>query len=158
MTVNDSAEPLTVGRVSFAPTNGAAVKRTWDPAELAMSDPEPGKMYPFVEFGGGAKVSSLRPAYHLLEKAFLKALAKVAQEGAGKYGVGNWQKGDERFAVERINHAFDHILSWINGDRSEPHLAKAAWGLMVTMWFDERHPEWFQFERPGDLNQSETLT
>ena len=111
-----------------------------------------------VEFKGGAKVSSLRPCYHLLEKLFLSGVAKVAHEGAQKYGEGNWQKGNQEFAVERLNHVVDHLFSWINGDRSEPHLAKAAWGLMVTMWFAERHPDWFRFERPDTpLEPSELL-
>lgn len=131
--------------------NGAAVRRTWSPAELAMSDPEPGKVYEvkdikeYVEFEGGAKVSSLRPAYHLLYRKFLEAMAGVCTEGM-RYGESNWKRGNREFAIERLNHAIDHLYAWIDGDRSEPHLAKAAWGLMATFWFDERHPEWFNFD------------
>lgn len=42
--------------------------------------------------------------------------------GANKYGENNWHLISQQ---ENLNHALVHILKWLDGDRSEPHLVNA---------------------------------
>lgn len=55
---------------------------------------------------------------------------RVAGCGGTKYGRFNYHKGMP--VHQTINHAIVHVIRWLLGDRTEPHLAKAAWGLMVA--------------------------
>lgn len=59
----------------------------------------------------------------------------IVEEGRAKHGAGNWLKavGDEKFIYRRLKHAARHIWKYLNGDRSEDHLAKAVWGLLFMM-------------------------
>ena len=68
--------------------------------------------------------------------AGLKAMAKTMAEGAIKYGESNWQKG---MPIEDcLNHAIRHQYLWLEGDRSEDHLAHAACNLMMAIHFLEK--------------------
>lgn len=60
----------------------------------------------------------------------LLGVLRVSGGGGVKYGRFNYHKGMP--VHETINHAIIHVIRWLLGDRSEPHLAKAAWGLMVA--------------------------
>ena len=62
-------------------------------------------------------------------------MAKTMAEGAIKYGTNNWQKG---MPIEDcLNHAIRHQYLWLEGDRSEDHLAHAACNLMMAIHFLE---------------------
>jgi len=39
-----------------------------------------------------------------------------------------------------LNHALRHVFLWLAGDKSEDHLAHAAWGLFSVMHFEESQP------------------
>lgn len=61
----------------------------------------------------------------------LIGVAKVAgSEGNVKYGRHNYMLGMP--VHDLLNHAIGHIVMYLLGDRSEPHLEKAAWGMMVA--------------------------
>lgn len=61
----------------------------------------------------------------------LFGVARTAKEGATKYARLNYMKG---FPVNDIlNHALIHIYMFLAGDRSEPNLEHAAWGLLAAV-------------------------
>lgn len=64
----------------------------------------------------------LIPMYSLLN------LGKIFIEGL-RYGRDNWKKGvnDKEYQEERLEHAFNHLIKYKEGDRSEDHLAKVMW-------------------------------
>ena len=59
----------------------------------------------------------------------LEALGEVFLEGIPKYGENNWKggAGDKRYQLERWEHADTHLRKWLEGDRTENHLAKVMW-------------------------------
>lgn len=78
-------------------------------------------------------------AYHLISPIGLARLAATYREGSNKYGDHNWEKG---FPIgDCINHALRHINYFNAGDRSEDHLAHAAWNLFAIMHYQATHPE-----------------
>lgn len=69
--------------------------------------------------------------YDLISPIALRALAQTYKEGADKYGAMNWERG---FPVsDLLNHAIRHIFKFLEGDRSEPHLPHAMWGLAASI-------------------------
>lgn len=74
-----------------------------------------------------------------IHPVFMVALARTLAEGADKYSDGNWELGCD--VVDNLNHVMGHINGYLSGDRSEPHLAHAACGLMFAIVNDTLHPE-----------------
>jgi len=102
-------------------------------------------MNKFIEnkekYSTGATRNPIAPVrYDLIKWEFIRELAMVMDEGAKSHGEpgsdGNWEKGLPRSST--INHMFEHWHKYLEGDRSEPHLAKMAFGLMA-LWHYERH-------------------
>ncbi len=77
--------------------------------------------------------------YDLIPPIGLRRLARAFAEGSVKYGDHNWMKGFPTWDV--INHLQKHIEQFKIGDKSEDHLAHAAFGLFVLMHDEEAHPE-----------------
>ena len=77
--------------------------------------------------------------YDLITPVGLRRLAETYKEGSLKYGDNNWQKGFP--ASDVMNHAMRHIMLWLDGDKTEDHLAHATWNLLTIMHFEERKPE-----------------
>jgi hypothetical protein len=69
----------------------------------------------------------------------LLALARTAGEGAEKYGRFNYLQGMPLHDL--LEHVFKHLVMFNAGDRSETHLAHAAWGLLVAMQEDVLRPD-----------------
>lgn len=78
-------------------------------------------------------------AFHLISPIALLRLATTYREGSVKYGDYNWTKGFP--PGECLNHALRHIFYYLAGDRSEDHLAHAAWNLFTVMHFEHTNPE-----------------
>ncbi len=79
----------------------------------------------------------LRPArYDLLDPAALRRWAMTCGEGALKYGDHNWEKGIPLSVL--LNHLLAHLVSYMQGDRSEDHLGHALWNLAALIHFDSR--------------------
>ena len=92
-------------------------------------------------FTTGATRNPIGPVrYDLVRWEFIRELAKVMDEGARSHGEpgsdGNWEQGMPRSSV--INHMFEHWDKYLKGDRSEPHLAKMAFGLMALWWYEDQ--------------------
>jgi hypothetical protein len=73
--------------------------------------------------------------YDLLSPLALRRIAVHTENGAVKYGDRNWEKGMPltRFLDSAIRHTYAHL----GGDRSEDHLAAAAWNLMACIHTEE---------------------
>lgn len=86
-----------------------------------------------TEFDTGAVRSS--DAGHLdfasLPLIGLIGVARTATEGGTKYGRYNYMLGMP--AHDLLNHSVRHVVLWLLGDRSEPHLEHAAWGLLAAI-------------------------
>jgi hypothetical protein len=55
--------------------------------------------------------------------------------GAVTYGENNWQKGMP--LSHCLNHALAHLYKYLEGDRTEDHLAHAACNLLMACHFEE---------------------
>jgi len=93
------------------------------------------------------KISGFR--FDLLVFEFWTEMAGVMAEGAapGSHGENNWKGGFDDPGRDIENHIWNHWRQWKAGDRSEPHLAKMAVGLMFFWYFDrkEKNEGW----KPG---------
>jgi len=96
------------------------------------------------EFPSGAVRSSDadNERYDLITPIGLRRLAMTYAEGAKKYGEYNWLKGIP--ASDLLNHALRHLNLFMLGDRSEDHLAHAAWNIFALMHFEETRPDLFE--------------
>lgn len=91
------------------------------------------------EHGAVRSTDAMSTRYDLISPVGLRRLAETYAEGAKKYGDCNWELG---FPVSDIlNHAIRHLYIFLSGDRSEDHLAHAAWGLFSAMHFEELRPD-----------------
>jgi hypothetical protein len=88
---------------------------------------------------GAVRGTAIEGRYDLIPLVGLRRLAETCAEGARKYGENNWARGIPSSNV--INHALAHIANYLDGDRTEDHLAHAAWGLFVAMHNEERRPD-----------------
>lgn len=77
--------------------------------------------------------------YDLISPIGLRRLAETCREGAEKYSDFNWEKGMP--VGEMLNHGIKHLFEYLAGDRSEDHLAHAAWNCMAAMHSEELWPE-----------------
>jgi hypothetical protein len=76
--------------------------------------------------------------YDLISPIGLRALAQTYAEGAEKFGYFNWEQGMP--VADLLNHAITHIYNFLGGDRSEEHLAHAAWNLLGAIHSLEKWP------------------
>lgn len=86
-------------------------------------------------------------AYHLISPIGIRRVAETYAEGEKKYGSFQWEKGMPIGDI--LNHGLNHVFLYLNGDRSEDHLAHAAWNLMAAMHMEETHPNIEHNLRPG---------
>lgn len=79
-----------------------------------------GKDAPTVvnERGGGQ--SDIKTRFDLIDSKAIFAMARVLDEGAKKYGENNWRKIDVK---DHLNHLIMHVYAYLDGDRSDDHLA-----------------------------------
>lgn len=92
-------------------------------------------------FAGGATRSHLAPAFHLIPFAGLRRIAQRWRLGEIQHGRDNWKKADRAFVEDIPNHMVEHLWKWMQGDRSEDHLAAVGWGAVALMHFEENPPE-----------------
>lgn len=89
-----------------------------------------------------AKTSDGVPFYNKIDYNFLRRVAEAITAGSIRYDphlmVENWRLGDVQFYHDRANHAQEHLLRWLAGDRTEDHLAHTACNLMMLMFGEEQ--------------------
>lgn len=64
-------------------------------------------------------------------------VAKHFEEGAKKYGEGNFKKGLPVWCY--IDSAIRHYFKWCRGDTNEPHDRAFCWNLMCCIWEVDHH-------------------
>lgn len=100
----------------------------------------------YVEYIGGAKRTSAKPYYRLIDGVFLEALALALTEGEFKYptepdGIPNWQHGSHDFAEAAYDHAFEHLVRAREAAQDKDygalktHLGHCAANLQFLLWF-----------------------
>lgn len=95
----------------------------------------------FHQFSTGAK----RGTEHadcdlsLIPPEAIRAWGRAFAEGKKKYGAHNWLKGFPQMSV--INHALQHIFSYLEGDRTEDHLGHALWNIGTAIHQDKFRPD-----------------
>lgn len=82
----------------------------------------------------------IRPRHDLIPLAFLDEIASIFEEGLRPRpglpeGYGDsWKRGGDIFLRDCLNHASNHLHLYMEGDRSENHLAKVAWNVLAVRW------------------------
>ena len=81
------------------------------------------------DFGTGSvrDVATGKPRMDLISIFFLRRLGMHYSNGCKKYGMRNWELGQP--SSEYMASHDRHILEYMSGDRSEDHLAAAAWNI-----------------------------
>jgi len=69
----------------------------------------------------------------------LVRLARTCAEGAARYGVGNWLRGIP--VSDLVNHAIRHLYLYLAGDKTEDHLAHAAWNILAACHMEMAQPD-----------------
>ena len=69
----------------------------------------------------------------------LVRLARTCAEGAARYGVGNWLRGIP--VSDLVNHAIRHLYLYLAGDKTEDHLAHAAWNILAACHMEAVQPD-----------------
>ena len=77
--------------------------------------------------------------WDLISPIGLQALARTYAEGARKFGAANWENGMP--VTDLLNHGIAHIYKFLSGDRSEDHLAHAAWNILGAIHSLEKWPQ-----------------
>jgi hypothetical protein len=83
----------------------------------------------------------------------LLGVARTSAEGAAKYGRYNYMLGMP--VHDLLNHVFRHLILFLLGDRKEPHLEHAAWGIMAASQSHALDPD---LNAPHLLGPGATLT
>lgn len=78
----------------------------------------------------GGKQSKLDAKWTDFDPKTLQRMARRSALGFKKYGAGNWRKIP---ASEHIDHALEHVMEHLTGNREEDHLAGAVCRLLFTM-------------------------
>ena len=92
----------------------------------------------------GGKRQMIGHRWDLIPGGFqsLRHVAKIAHEGAAKYGLENWKSLDPESEQSPLNHGIAHSFAALGEERGSPErirqLAKAAWNLLAAIWFEER--------------------
>lgn len=109
--------------------------------KLNPEQPEPKFEGNYETYNTGAKRSNRagKGRYDLIPSRPLERVAKVYEAGANEHGDWNWAKGIKMSRT--LDSAERHIRQYLDGDRSEDHLAQAVWNLCATMYFEESMPE-----------------
>jgi len=76
--------------------------------------------------------------YDLISPIGMRRLAATCHEGAQKYSDFNWERGMP--VHDLLNHGLRHLNLYLSGDRSEDHLAHAAWNCFAAMHSEELWP------------------
>jgi len=89
-------------------------------------------------YPSGATRNKLAIRYDLLRPEFIAGMAKVMHEGAQAHGERNWEMGGEEMIDTTVNHLTNHLVEWLRGDRSEPHLPKVAVNAMMLYFYSQK--------------------
>lgn len=92
---------------------------------------------PLITSATGGMREAAKLPYHLIPPKWIRWIAAVFAEGAVKYGDRNWEKGLPTDTY--LDHMEEHLLRFKEGDRTEDHLSKIAWGALALKWTEEKY-------------------
>ncbi len=123
----------------FEPKNfGILVPDTPGSSSIGGTKFDPSKIEVF-DTGAQRSSGKGKGRFDLIPTGPERRVALKYEEGAIGYGENNWKKG------MKFSRLFDstkrHINQFMEGDRSEDHLAAAVWNLFAVMYFEEKMPE-----------------
>ena len=76
-----------------------------------------------------------RGPFNLIPTEATRRVAIKYEHGANGYGENNWKNG---FKFSRLmNSAMHHLNQYLDGDRSEDHLAASVWNINAMMHFEK---------------------
>lgn len=104
----------------------------------AAKDPHASSIHTFAS-GATRSTETDDTPYELITPIGLRRVAKCYAEGEKKYGRYSCEKGIP--ISNLIRHSTAHTQKYLSGDRSEDHLAKAAWGFLMACHCEEMTPE-----------------
>lgn len=77
-----------------------------------------------------------KPRYDLIPVEMLERLAMLYARGAEKYDEDNWKKG---IPIQRVQASLlRHYFAWVQGDRTEDHLAAVIWNAACIMYYEDK--------------------
>lgn len=89
---------------------------------------------PEVFPSGAVRDNENTPSYSLIPPESLKRLAEIYRVGEQHYPNRNWRKGIPVSNI--IDHAMEHLMKWLEGNRDDDHLAKVAWAMFTLMFYE----------------------
>ncbi len=103
------------------------------------------------EFSTGSRrdVATGKGRFDLLPSLCIRRMAGLYERGAVKYGDDNWKKGQPLSST--VNSMLRHAFQYVEGDRSEDHLAAVAWNAFTLMWTEAKLEEGMLPKELGDL-------
>lgn len=101
-----------------------------------------------IQFASGAQRGTIgTQGYYMLSQIALRRYADAMQEGATKYAAYNWLKGLP--VLNLLDHLYDHLGKFLQGDTTEDHLGHALWNLASIIHYSETRPDLFDGLPPG---------
>lgn len=92
--------------------------------------------------------------YDLLPTRAIRRLAEHYENGAVKYGDGNWLKGMP--LTRMIDSAIRHLFTALEGHQDEDHLIACAWNVLGIVELQERIEEGLLSKELDDLPRKES--
>ena len=94
-------------------------------------------------FSTGAQrdMSNGKGAFHWMPWTALFLVSRIYENGNKQRGIRNWEKGMP--ISEYLNSANRHLVKYLAGERSEPHLSQAIWNMLnalqTAVWIRQGH-------------------
>lgn len=89
------------------------------------------KLFP----SGAVRNDDNTPAYTLMPPCAIRRLANIYKVGEQHYPNRQWRKGIP--VTNIVDHALEHLMKWLEGSRTEDHLAKVAWAMFSLMYYED---------------------
>jgi hypothetical protein len=99
------------------------------------------------ETGAVREIVPGKGRYDLISPRAMHRLALRLEQGAVKYSDRNWEKGIPLSSF--LNSAFRHLYQFLDGDKTEDHLAAALWNIHSLIHTEEMIAEG---QLPASLN------
>jgi hypothetical protein len=94
-------------------------------------------------FSTGAQrdTSNGKGAFHWMPWTALFLVSRIYENGNKQRGIRNWEKGMP--ISDYLNSAQRHLVKYLAGERSEPHLSQAIWNMLnalqTAVWIRQGH-------------------
>src|ERR1700739_4890737 len=95
------------------------------------------------KFSTGAQrdTSNGKGAFHWMPWTALFLVSRIYENGNKMRGIRNWEKGMP--ISDYLNSAQRHLVKYLAGERSEPHLSQAIWNMLnalqTAVWIRQGH-------------------